>query len=168
MALPGRTRTRRIMSLLAASSLLVVLIAAPSQARDKSPFVGHWEGINEVPGIPGLGDDSRMIINISEGRDGIVNVFFKDFGATACGTDPATGEPLYAGQFKSLGVIEGNVLSTYGRGGNGVGNGAVWCMAKPPFVLHEAGEGPIPFFTYEAAEDRLFDGYDYYYRAGKS
>jgi hypothetical protein len=149
-------------------AVLIVLIAAPSQAGDKSPFVGHWEGINEVLEFPGLGDDSRMIINISEGRDGFVNVFFKDFGATACGTDPGTGEPLYAGQSKSLGVIEDDVLSTYGRGGKGVGNGALWCMAKPPFVLFEAGEEPTPFVTYEAAEDRLFDGYDYYYRAGKS
>jgi hypothetical protein len=141
-------------------AVLIVLIAAPSQAGDKSPFVGHWEGID--------GDDSRMIINISEGRDGFVNVFYKDFGASACGTDAGTGEPLYAGQFKSLGVIDDNVLSTYGRGGEGVGNGAVWCMANPPFILFDAGEGPTPFVTYYAAEDRLSDGYAYYYRAGKS
>ena len=60
------------------------------------------------------------------------------------------------------------MLSTYGRGGEGVGNGDVWCMAKPPFMLIPAGEEPTWFVTYEAAEDRLFDGYDYYYRAGKS
>jgi hypothetical protein len=148
-----------------ALTVVIVLIAAPIQAGEKSPFVGHWEGINEIPANPDLGDDSRMIINISEGPNGLVNVFFKDFGASACGTDPTTGEPLYAGQFKSLGVIEDNVLSTYGRGGRGVGNGAVWCMANPPFVLFEP-EGP--FVTYDAAEDRLFDGYDYYYRAGNS
>ena len=76
-------------------SMMVLLLAVtPAVQADVSPFVGHWEGINEVPGNPELGDDSRMIINISAGRNGTVNVFFKDFGASACGTDEVTGEPL--------------------------------------------------------------------------
>jgi hypothetical protein len=144
--------------------MVLLLAVTPAVQADVSPFVGHWEGINEIPGIPGLGDDSRMIINISAGRDGTVNVFFKDIGASACGTDEVTGEPLYAGQYKSKGIIEGNVLSTVARGGPGVGNGAVWCMANPPYVLFEPSENPVPTFTYDRETDTLFDGFDYYFR----
>lgn len=149
--------------ILAAGIAVAALTVSPA-AADVSPFVGHWEGINEIPDIPGLGDDSRMIINISNGRDGTVNVFYKDFGATACGTDPDTGEILYGAQSKTTGVIDGNVLSTYGRGGSGVGNGAIWCMANPPFELIPASTEPTPWVTYDPVTDTLFDGFDFYFR----
>jgi len=142
------------------------LLAVPVSAGEAtvSPFVGHWEGINEIPGDPGLGDNSRMIINISEGPDGVVNIFFKDFGASACGTDPVTGEWLYGGQAKWLGFVDDSVLWTYGRGGKGVGNGALWCMANPPFVLFGPVEEPMLFVTYDPETDTLFDGFDFFYR----
>jgi hypothetical protein len=111
---------------------------------------------------------SSTTLTISAGRNGTVNVFFKDFGASACGTDPVTGEPLYAGQYKSKGVIEGNVLSTVARGGPGVGNGAIWCMANPPFILFEPSEEPVEAFTYDPETDTLSDGFDYYFRARKN
>ncbi len=153
---------RKVTVLLTATA--VALLTASPAAADVSPFVGHWEAVNEVPGSPDLGDDSRMILNISAGQNGTVTVFFKDFGATLCGTDPATGEPLYAGQAKSQGIIEGDVLLTYGRGGRGAGNGAVWCMAHPPFELFPAPNEPTPFVTYDPATDTLSDGFDFYYR----
>jgi hypothetical protein len=152
---------------LIAFAVLIVLIVAPSQAADKSPFVGHWEGINEIPDNPELGDDSRMIINISVGPQGTVSVFYTDFGASACGLDPED-EPLYAAQAKWIGVISENTLSVYGRGGPGIGNGALWCMANPPFMLTDSQEEPTPFVTYDPVTDTLSDGYDYLYRAGRS
>ncbi len=144
-------------AVLFALALLVVLVAAPGRAGETSPFVGHWEGIDL--------DDSRMIINISEGPDGNVQVFFKDFGASACGLDDA-GEPLYAGQVKWLGVIDGDELWTYGRGGAGVGNGALWCMANPPFMLVDVVEEPTLFVTYDAAGDRLTTDFNEWFRVG--
>jgi hypothetical protein len=93
----------------------------------------------------------------------VVNVFFKDFGASACGTDP-DGMWLYGGQAKWRGFIEGNVLWTYGRGGQGVGNGALWCMANPPFVLFGPVEEPMPFITYDPETDTLSDGFNPFYR----
>lgn len=139
------------------TAIAVALLAASPAAADVSPFVGHWEAVD-------LGDDSRMILNISADRNGTVSVFFKDFGATLCGVDPATDEPLYAGQAKSKGIIVGDVLSNYGRGGRGVGNGAVWCMANPPFELFQAPNEPTPFVTYDPATDTLSDGFSYFYR----
>lgn len=146
---------RKVTALLVAIGA-ALLAASPADA-EVSPFVGHWEAIDGF-------DDSRMILDISAGPNGTVNVFFKDFGASACGTDPATGEPLYAGQAKSEGIIDGDVLSTYGRGGQGVGNGAIWCMASPPFELVPSPGGPTPFVTYDPATDTLSDGFAFFYR----
>jgi hypothetical protein len=159
---------RKVTVLLIAIAM-ALLAASPAEAkRDVSPFVGHWEAVDGFPGNPDLGDDSRMILNISAGPSATVNVFFKDFGATLCGIDPANGEPLYAGQAKSEGIIDGDVLSTYGRGGRGVGNGAVWCMAGPPFELFPAPGGPTPFVTYDPATDTLSDGFSFYYRVSNN
>jgi hypothetical protein len=56
------------------------------------------------------------------------------------------------------------LLSTYGRGGGGVGNGAIWCMAHPPFELFPAPGEPTPFVTYDPVTDTLSDGFDFFYR----
>ena len=150
------------------TAISVTLLTASPAAADVSPFVGHWEAVNEVPGDSDLGDGSRMILNISADRNGTVSVFFKDFGASACGTD-ANGEPLFAGQFKSQGIIDGNSLSTYGRGGSGVGNGAIWCMASTPFELFTAPTEPTPFVvTYDPVTDTLSDGFDLFHRVRKN
>lgn len=142
-----------------------VLFAAPSQAGAPSPFTGHWEGINEVPDDPNLGDDSRMIININAGPDGHFNVVFRDFGASSCGLDDQ-GEPLYAGQAIRRATVDGNDLLVYGQGGNGLGNGDLWCMARPPFVLSEGSQEPSLFVTYDPATDTLSDGFDVFFRVG--
>lgn len=135
-----------------------VLLAAPSQADAPSPFTGHWEGIDEF-------DDSRMIINISAGANGRFQVFFKDFGASACGLDD-DGEPLYAGQATWRATADGNDLLVYARGGNGVGNGDLWCMANPPFVLVEGPEEPSVFVIYDPVTDSLTDGFAFFFRVG--
>lgn len=146
------------------TAIAVALLASSPADADISPFTGHWEAIDEIPGDPDLGDDSRMILNISADRNGTVSVFFKDFGASACGIDPDNGEPLYAGQAKWEGLIDGDVLSIHGRGGRGVGNGAIWCMASPPFELIPAPGGPTPFVTYDPENDTLSDGFNFFYR----
>ncbi len=132
-------------------------------------MVGNWEAIDGIPGNPEhpewTADFSRMILNISGARNGAVNVFFKDFGATSCDPDPESGELLYAGQLKARGVVDGNVLTVYFRGGPGVGNGTIWCMAQPPFMLWEPNVGDETFsVTYDPVDDTLFDGFSLYYR----
>ena len=96
------------------------LVASPA-AADVSPFVGHWEGINEIPGDPNLGDDSRMIINISNGPDGTVNVFFKDFGASACAVDRVVEHEHFLSDVVA-GMVLGYLVATWWLAVAGLGS----------------------------------------------
>ncbi len=66
---------------------------------------------------------------------------------------------------KARGVVDGDVLTVYFRGGPGVGNGTFWCLAQPPFMLFEPNVGDETFsFTYDPVGDTLSDGFSLFYR----
>ena len=101
------------------------------------PFVGAWESID--------GDGSYQRLNIG-GTGNHYNVFYEDTGATLCGLEPETGEPLYAAQARGAGTVNGNVLEALGL--------PVYCMAQPIFYV---GFDADFYFSYDSSNDTLTD-----------
>ena len=123
---------RRYIKVLAAVSILLLLVLVFSTvavAKEKSPFVGAWEGID-------VHDGSHQIMQIRGGGDGQYMVVIQDSACIGC--DEVSQPPCKAiGQ----GTISGGVLTA---------DLTVYAMGCPSCPCH--GANPTIEFTYASGE----------------
>ncbi len=126
--------------LFVAALVLLVSILFVQSALAKDPFIGVWTSIDNA-------DGSSQRLTIGGGPGSTYHFAYRDDGASLCGTDPVSGDPLYAANATGTLVASGNVLT---------GDRIIYCLAKPHTLL---GNFPLSL-TYDPVTDTLFDPLD--------
>lgn len=132
--------------LLPASGLACALLAAPATVTPSplppvipspitNPLIGDWVSVDI--------DGSNQTLSVSGGAGGTFDVSLEDFGATVCGTNPATGALFAATANGSL----------TGSGNDLTGIMPLYCQKNPPTFFGN----PEFHFTYDAVTDTLTD-----------
>ncbi len=135
-------KRRAILLLGAALVLLVSILFVQSALAKPDPFIGAWTSIDNA-------DGSSQRLTIGGGPGNTYHFSYRDDGASLCGTDPVSGDPLYAANATGTLVASGNTLS---------GDRQIYCLAKPHYLL---GNFPLSL-TYDPVTDTLFDPLDPY------
>ena len=123
---------------IAVASLMITGTLVSSARAISDPFVGKWSSIDT--------DGSYQILTIGGGSGSSYHVRYYDFGASACGLDPETGEILYAASAEGTLTLSNGLLS---------GTSPVYCQTAPPTFLTEA----FIQYTYDPATDTLVDSF---------
>jgi len=122
---------------IAIALMLVLAATIPAAAAPPNPFVDVWESTDT--------DGSYQTLTIGGGPAGTHHARYYDFGATVCGLDPVTSEPIYAA----------SAIGTLTEAGNDLhGSFQVVCQTHPP--------EPLPYlcqlaYTYLPGTDSLID-----------
>jgi hypothetical protein len=138
--LPKEAKMKKFLRILSIAIALMLVLAAtlPAAAAPPNPFTGAWESTDS--------DGSYQLLTIGGGPAGTHHTRYYDFGASVCGLDPVTHQPIYAA----------SATGTLTEAGNNQVSGSfqVICQARPPY--------PLPYlsqlaYTYQPATDTLID-----------
>lgn len=116
--------------------LIISALTVTSVLAARYTLIGTWESTDL--------DGSYQTLTIGSGPDNTYHVRYYDFGASVCGLDPQTGDPLYAAS--ASGLLTGSDRKIAGAI-------AVYCMTRLPTFLTDFDIT----YKYNASTDTIID-----------